>query len=81
MSFTSAGEVMMNDEERENPQDVNHAGLVRSCKDCGINPWEYFDDGLRRIMSQPVTRLRELLPDQWKPLPKDERGLILAAKA
>jgi len=21
------------------------------------------------------------LPDQWKPLPKDERGMILAAKA
>lgn len=54
--------------------------LVRSCKDCGINPWEYFDDMLRRIMSHPVTRLRELLPDQWKPLPKDERGLIFAAK-
>ena len=56
-------------------------GLVRSCKDCGINPWEYFDDMLRRIMSQPITHLRELLPDQWKPLPKDERGLLLAAKA
>lgn len=55
-------------------------GLVKSCKDCDINPWEYFDDMLRRIMSHPVTRLRELLPDQWKPLPKDERGLILAAK-
>ncbi len=55
--------------------------LVRSCKDCGINPWEYFDDMLRRIMSHPVNRLRELLPDQWKPLPKNERGLIMAAKA
>ncbi|MEI7672708.1 MAG: IS66 family transposase [Deltaproteobacteria bacterium] len=54
--------------------------LVRSCKDCGINPWEYFDDMLRRVMSHPVNRLRELLPDQWKPLPKDERGLILATK-
>jgi len=31
-------------------------------------------------MSHPVSRLRELLPDQWKPLPKDERGLILSAK-
>ena len=55
-------------------------GLVKSCKDCEINPWEYFDDMLRRIMSHSVNRLRELLPDQWKPLPKDERGLILAAK-
>ena len=54
--------------------------LVKSCKDCDINPWEYFDDLLRRIMNHPVTRLRELLPDQWKPLPKDENGLILAAK-
>lgn len=55
--------------------------LVQSCKNCNINPWEYFDDLLRRIMSHPVCRLRELLPDQWQPLPKDERGLLLAAKA
>ena len=53
-------------------------GLVQSCKNLKINPWEYFDDMLRRIMSHPVNRLRELLPDQWKPLPKDEHGLILA---
>jgi len=51
--------------------------LIQSCKNCDINPWEYLDDMLRRIMGHPVTRLRELLPDQWKPLPKDERGLIL----
>lgn len=55
-------------------------GFVKSCKDCDVNPWEYFDDMLRRIMSHPVSRLRELLPDQWKPLPKDERGLILPTK-
>ena len=52
-------------------------GLVQSCKACGVNPWEYFDDMLRRIMSHPVNRLRELLPDRWQPLPKDERGLII----
>jgi transposase len=52
-------------------------GLSQSCKACQVNPWEYFDDMLRRIMGQPITRLRELLPDQWKPLPKDERGLII----
>ncbi len=55
--------------------------LVKSCKDCEINPWEYLDDMLRRIMSHPVNRLRELLPDQWKPLPKNERGLIMPIKA
>jgi len=51
--------------------------LIQCCKVCDVNPWEYFDDMLRRIMSHPVSRLRELLPDQWKPLPKDEYGLII----
>jgi transposase len=54
--------------------------LVKSCKDSGINPWEYLDDVLRRIMSHPVHRLRELLPDRWQPLPKDDRGMIITAK-
>jgi len=56
-------------------------GLIASCKAREINPWEYFDDMLRRIMSHPVNRLRELLPDKWEPLPKHEQGMILAAKA
>ncbi len=42
-------------------------GLIQSCKACDVNPWEYFNDMLRRIMSHPVNRLRELLPDQWSP--------------
>jgi transposase len=52
-------------------------GLIQSCKACQVNPWEYLDDMLRRIMSHPITRLRELLPDQWRPLPKDQRRLII----
>ena len=55
-------------------------GLIQSCKACDVNPWKYFDDMLRRVMSHPVNRLRELLPDQWKPLPRDERGLIISAQ-
>ena len=51
-------------------------GLIQSCKAYRVNPWEYLDDLLRRIMSHPVHRLRELLPDQWRPLPKNEYGLI-----
>lgn len=51
-------------------------GLIQSCKVCQVNPWEYFNDILRRIMNHPVSRLRDLLPDQWKPLPKTEHGLI-----
>jgi transposase len=45
-------------------------GLIQSCKACDVNPWEYFNDMLRRIMSHPVNRLRELLPDQWSPYQK-----------
>jgi transposase len=52
-------------------------GLIQSCKAYQVNPWEYLDDLLRRLMSHPVNRLRELLPDQWKPLPKNEYGLIV----
>jgi len=51
-------------------------GLIQSCKACEVNPWQYFDDLLRRIMAHPVNRLRELLPDQWKPLHRDEHRLI-----
>lgn len=45
-----------------------YLGLIQSCKAFSVNPWEYFNDMLRRIMIHPVNRLRELLPDQWKPL-------------
>jgi transposase len=44
-----------------------YMSLIQSCKNCDINPWEYLNDMLRRIMGHPVNRLRELLPDQWKP--------------
>jgi transposase len=52
-------------------------GLILSCKAYQVNPWEYLDDLFRRIMSHPVSRLRELLPDRWNPLPKNEFGLIV----
>ncbi len=54
-----------------------YLGLIQSCKACDVNPWSYFDDILRRLMSHPVRRLRELLPDQWRPAKRDARGLIL----
>ena len=45
-----------------------YMSLIQSCKNCDVNPWEYLNDMLRRIMSHPVSKLRELLPDQWQPL-------------
>jgi len=32
---------------------------------------------LRSIMNHPVSKLRELLPDQWKPLPKEEHRMMM----
>ena len=45
-----------------------YMSLIQSCKNCDVNPWEYLNDMLRRIMGHPVSKLRELLPDQWKSL-------------
>jgi transposase len=54
-----------------------YLGLIQSCKACDVNPWAYFDDILRRIMAHPVRQLRQLLPDQWRPLERNTCGLIL----
>jgi len=39
--------------------------LVQSCRGLKINPRDYLEDVMRRIMSHPANKLRELLPDQW----------------
>lgn len=39
--------------------------LVQTCRNLGINPQEYLEDVLRRIMSHPANRIEELLPDLW----------------
>ncbi|NLA40152.1 MAG: transposase domain-containing protein [Smithella sp.] len=44
-----------------------YLSLIQSCKNCDTNPWEYLNDMLRRIMSHPAPKLKELLHDQWKP--------------
>jgi transposase len=39
--------------------------LVQTCRGLGINPREYLEDVMRRIMSHSNQKLYELLPDQW----------------
>lgn len=39
--------------------------LVQSCRACGVNPREYLEDVMRRLMSHNSQKLCELLPDQW----------------
>jgi hypothetical protein len=38
---------------------------VQTCRNLGINPQEYLEDVLRRIMGHPAHRIQELLPDLW----------------
>ncbi len=39
--------------------------LVQTCRALNINPYEYLEDVMRRIMSQPFQKLSELLPENW----------------
>lgn len=39
--------------------------LVQTCRNLEINPHEYLEDIMRRIMDHSAQRLDELLPDQW----------------
>lgn len=39
--------------------------LVQSCRALGVNPREYLEDVMRRLMSHNSKKLNELLPDQW----------------
>lgn len=41
--------------------------LLGSCKLQGINPYEYLLEVLQQLPEQPVNRLSELLPPNWKP--------------
>lgn len=39
--------------------------LIQTCRALKINPYEYLEDVMRRIMSHPSNKLDELLPANW----------------
>jgi transposase len=39
--------------------------LVQSCRAIEINPREYLEDVMRRLLDHPANKLHELLPDEW----------------
>jgi transposase len=39
--------------------------LVQTCRGLGVNPREYLEDVMRRIMSHSNQKVYELLPDEW----------------
>ena len=40
--------------------------LIQTCRALGVNPREYLEDIMRRLMSHNSQELHGLLPDQWK---------------
>jgi hypothetical protein len=42
--------------------------LLATCKRAKVNPFDYFQDVLGRIMSHSTANLDELLPGNWSPL-------------
>ena len=40
--------------------------IVQTCRHLSINPQEYLEDVMRKIMNYPMNKLDELLPDQWQ---------------
>ena len=40
--------------------------LIQTCRALGVNPREYLEDVMRRLMAHNSQKLYELLPDQWK---------------
>lgn len=39
--------------------------LIQSCRGLGVNPREYLEDVMRRLMNHSANKLHELLPDCW----------------
>ena len=39
--------------------------LVGSCKDLGLDPWEYLRDVITRVSTHPASRIAELTPRGW----------------
>lgn len=46
--------------------------LVQTCRGLNINPRDYLEDVMRRIMSHSSQRLHELLPDEWLKIHKSQ---------
>jgi transposase len=40
--------------------------FAQTCRALKINPYEYFEDVLRRFQSHPFNKLGELLPENWQ---------------
>jgi len=53
--------------------------LVQTCRNLDINPQEYLEDVLRRLMGHPAQRIHELLPDKWLAAKNQQHNAIQQA--
>ena len=44
--------------------------IVESCKINAVDPYRYLKDVLRRVWTHPASKIEELMPRLWKPLPE-----------
>ena len=51
---------------------------LQTCRNLGINPQEYLEDVLRRIMGHPAQQIDELLPDLWLAAKQKNNGTMKA---
>lgn len=54
--------------------------LVQTCRHLNINPDEYVEDVLRRIMGHQAKRIQELLPDRWLAARHKDAGNVAGAQ-
>ncbi|MBS0649278.1 MAG: transposase domain-containing protein [Verrucomicrobia bacterium] len=40
--------------------------LMQTCRGLGVNPREYLEDVIRRLMGHSNQKLKDLLPDEWQ---------------
>ena len=45
--------------------------LMANCKEHNVDPYEYLKDVLSRISNHKQKNIKELLPENWKPLSQD----------
>jgi len=39
--------------------------LVQTCRNCNVNPQEYLEDVMKKLLCHNSQRLHELLPHEW----------------
>ena len=55
--------------------------LVQTCRGLGINPREYLEDVMRKLMGHSNQKLHELLPDEWLKICNQKNDSLILAKA